>query len=65
MATTVQISDVTRQKLETLKEQLEAGTFDEVISKIADKELKAPKSMFGKIKMSPWTKKDRMKFHGE
>ena len=65
MATTVQISDTTRQKLETLKEQLAAGTFDEVISKIADKELKAPKSMFGKAKISPWKKTDRMKFHGE
>ena len=65
MATTVQISDTTRQKLETLKDQLSAGTFDEVISKIADKELKSPKSMFGKAKISSWKKSDRMKFHDE
>ena len=65
MTTTIQVSNTTRQKLESLKEQLSAVTLDEVISKIADKELKAPKSMFGKVKISPWTKKDRMKFHGE
>lgn len=65
MPTTVQISDTTRQKLEILKEQLSAGTLDEVISKIADKEIKSPKSMFGKAKISGWKKTDRMKFHGE
>lgn len=65
MPTTVQISDKTRQKLEILKEQEGVRTLDEVISRIADKELKTPKSMFGKAKISPWKKSDRMKFHGE
>lgn len=65
MPTTVQISDTTRQKLEILKEKGGLRSLDEVISKIADKELKVPKSMFGKAKISPWTKSDRMKFHGE
>ena len=63
--TTVQISETTRQKLEVLKTQEGLKTLDEVISKIADKELKIPKSMFGKAKISPWRKSDRMKFHGE
>ena len=65
MPTTVQISDTTRQKLEILKEQEGARTFDEIISVIVDKELKTPKSMFGKAKISPWKKSDRMKFHDE
>lgn len=63
--TTVQISDKTRQKLEILKEQERLKTLDEVISKIADKELKVQKSMFGKANVSPWKKSDRMKFHDE
>lgn len=65
MPTTVQISDTTRQKLEMLKDQEGLRTLDEVISRIADKELKSPKSMFGKAKISGWNKKDRMKFHDE
>ncbi len=65
MPTTVQISDTTRQKLEALKQKEGAHTIDEIISKLADKELKVPKSMFGRAKISPWTKADRMKFHGE
>lgn len=65
MPTTVQISNTTKQKLEILKEKEGFRTLDEVISKIADKELKVPKSMFGKARISPWSKADRMKFHGE
>ncbi len=65
MATTVQISDTTRQKLEVLKKKEGLGSLDEVISRIADKELKTPKSMFGKAKISSWKKSDRMKFHEE
>ena len=65
MSTTIQVSDKTRQKLEILKEQEGLKSLDEVISKIVDKELKVPKSMFGKAKISSWKKSDRMKFHGE
>ena len=65
MPTTVQISDTTRQKLEILKERERLRSLDEVISKIADKELKISKSMFGKSKISPWKKSDRMKFNTE
>ena len=63
--TTVQVSDMTRQKLEVLKKKEGLSTFDEVISKIADKELKIPKSMFGKAKITSWKKSDRMKFDEE
>lgn len=65
MKTTVQISNTTRQKLETLKEIEGLKTLDDVISKIADKELKSPKSMFGKARISSWKKSDRMKFNDE
>ena len=65
MKTTVQISSTTRQKLEALKEMEGLKTIDDVISKMADKELKSPKSMFGKAKISSWKKSDRMKFNGE
>ena len=65
MATTIQISDITRQKLGVLKEQEGLHTLDEVISKIVDRELKIPKSMFGRMKISGWKKSDRMRFHGE
>lgn len=63
--TTVQIRNTTKQKLEMLKEQEGLKTLDEVISKIVNKELKTPKTMFGKANISGWKKSDRMKFHGE
>lgn len=59
--TTVQISGATKQKLETLKEREDVRTFDEVISRMANKELKIPGSMFGKARLSPWKKSDRMR----
>jgi hypothetical protein len=65
MATTVQISDTTRQKLEVLKRKEGMKTFDEVISNMADKNLGTPKSMFGAAKIPSWKKSDRMRFDGE
>ncbi|MDI6721194.1 MAG: hypothetical protein QMD85_02295 [Candidatus Aenigmarchaeota archaeon] len=65
MPTTVQVSDTTRQKLETLKQKEGLQTLDEVISLMANRELNMPKSMFGKARISGWKKSDRMKLHGE
>lgn len=65
MSTTVQISDMTRQKLEMLKQEEGLRTLDEVISSMADERLKMPKTMFGKSKVSPWKKSDRMRFDAE
>lgn len=65
MKTTVQISNNTKQKLEMLKHQEGLKTLDEVISVMADKELKIQKSMFGRSKISPWKRSDRMRFRGE
>lgn len=64
MATTIQISDATRQLLEQVKEEEEASSYDEVIKKLLEKHTKTPKSMFGIGKgMKPWSKKDRMNLH--
>lgn len=65
MPTTVQIKEMTKQKLETLKNMKGLKTMDEVIEKMADNELGKPKSMFGKANISPWKKSDRLKLHGE
>ena len=65
MSTTVQVSETTRQKLEILKNKEKFQTIDQIISDMADKELKTPKSMFGKAKISSWKKSDRMKFDGK
>ena len=66
MTTTIQIKDSTKQMLEKLKEKEHAATYDDVISKIAAEKLKAPKSFFGAVKLSPYSReKDRMKFRTE
>jgi len=63
MVTTIQVRGSTKQMLEELKLQSNAENYDEVISKIIAEKLKAPKSLFGKIKLSPYVRrKDRMKF---
>ena len=60
------IKDSTKQMLEKLKDIEHAQTYDDVISKIAAEKLDTPKSMFGAVKLSPYSKKhDRMKFRGE
>ncbi len=63
MATTIQVRESTKQMLEELKLQSNAETYDEVIARVIAEKLKAPKSLFGKIKLSPYIReKDRMKF---
>ena len=63
MATTIQVSQLTRQVLEKLKTEEKAHSFDEVIQILVKKVDKVPSSMFGSATLSPWTKKDRMDFH--
>ncbi|HLC57233.1 MAG TPA: hypothetical protein VJH95_01535 [Candidatus Nanoarchaeia archaeon] len=65
MNTTIQVSQATRQKLELLKDKEELNSFNEVISRVVDKELKITDSFFGKLKVTPWRKADRMRIHGE
>lgn len=62
MPTTIQVSDSTKRILEMLKEKEKADSYDAVISKIAKEKLKLPKSMFGRVKLTPYSReKDRLK----
>ncbi len=64
MATTIQISDETKQLLEHLKTEEEAPSYDQVIKILLEEHTKIPKSMFGVGKeMKSWSKKDRMNLH--
>ncbi len=63
MPTTIQVSDSTKRILDMLKEKERADSYDVVIAEMAKEKLKIPKSMFGKVKLSPYSReKDRMKF---
>ena len=62
MATTIQISDTTKQVLEKLKEKEHALTYDEVIQHLVKKHTKVASSMFGTVKGLAWKKKDRLDF---
>ena len=50
MNTTIAISEQTREKLAMIKVKFGASSYDEVVSKLADKEARIPRSMFGKAK---------------
>ncbi len=56
MATTIQVSEVTRQLLERVKEKQKAKTFDIVIQTMARNEIKVPVSMRGSLKWRKWNK---------
>ncbi|MBI4896607.1 MAG: hypothetical protein HY832_03615 [Candidatus Aenigmarchaeota archaeon] len=64
MPTTIQVSERTRQRLQTLKEREGLKTFDAVIEKMINEELQMP-SLFGKATITSWKKTDRMTFHDE
>ncbi len=64
MATTIQVSDTTKQMLDMLKEKRQAKTHDILIQQLLERETKIPRSMFGAIKGLKWNKeKDRADFH--
>ena len=62
MATTIQVSETTRQMLEMAKKKVGAKSLDETLQKVLEEQLKAPKSMFGRMKgkMKPFTRKERL-----
>ena len=61
MATTIQVSDETKQLLETMKQQIDALTYDELIKRLLLQHAKIPNSMFGENKkIKQWKKSDRM-----
>ena len=65
MATTIQVSESTRQMLEKIKEIENRFTFDDVIAELVRDKLKVPTSLFGKGKgkISKFKKEDRLRFH--
>jgi predicted CopG family antitoxin len=56
MTTTIQISDTTKQLLETFK--TEKKTYDDIIRELAHKKLKIPKSGFGMTPGLSWNKEE-------
>lgn len=63
MATTIQVSDTTKQILEMLKEKKRMKTHDQLIQNLIEEEIAVPKSMFGAAKgLSKWKKEDRAEF---
>ena len=67
MPTTIQVSTITKQLLDMMKERDKAASYDAVLRKLLDTHLKIPKSMLGSApQLGGWNKEtDRMKFHGE
>ncbi|MBI2550227.1 hypothetical protein HYV83_03540 [Candidatus Woesearchaeota archaeon] len=64
MATTIQVSDTTKQLLDMLKEKKQAKTHDMLIQQLVQVEMKIPASMFGAVKgLKKWSKEDRFEFH--
>ncbi|MBS3139353.1 hypothetical protein J4207_06645 [Candidatus Woesearchaeota archaeon] len=61
MATTIQISDTTKQMLQYIKEKKHAASYEEVIVELVRKEAKVPASLFGAFTWPKWTKEDRPK----
>ncbi len=59
MTTTIQISDTTKQILESLKEKENVTSYDILLKNILKKHTKITKSMFGSIKGIKWKKEDR------
>ena len=63
MATTIQVSEATKQTLVWLKKKENFSNYDQVIQKLLSKETKIPKTMFGIEKNLTWRKEDRLKLN--
>lgn len=59
MATTIQISNTTKQILDFLKEKQYSDSYNAVLQNILKKHVKVSKSMFGSVKGIKWKKDDR------
>lgn len=66
MTTTIQVSDATKQVLDSLKKKEKADSYDQIIQELTRVKIKVPQSMFGSVKFSrPWSREDRMDFDNE
>ena len=59
MATTIQVSETTRQLLESYKKKNHASSYDVMLNTLISEKLNIPKSMFGTTKGMKWSKEDR------
>ncbi|HLC74418.1 MAG TPA: hypothetical protein VJH88_01020 [Candidatus Nanoarchaeia archaeon] len=57
MATTIQVSDLTKQRLQMMKEEKHASSYDVIIVEMINKEKKL-KSGFGIFKGMKWNKEE-------
>ena len=62
MATTIQVKEGTLRLLETLKEEMNARSNDEVLRVLLSEKLKIPRDMFGidRGKLTSFTEADRL-----
>ena len=64
MATTIQVSDTTKQMLDMMKEEKRIRTYDLLLEHLLQSEVTVPNSMFGAAKgLKKWSRKDRAEFH--
>ena len=61
MATTIQVSEKTRQMLEMVKRAAGTKTLDEALQRMLEEKTNVPASMFGRLKgkLKPFTRKER------
>jgi len=64
MSTTIQVSNITKQVLEKLKEKEHASSYDQVIQLLVRKHTPLAASLFGSVKGLAWKKKDRLELNG-
>ena len=62
MATTIQVSEETKQLLAFVKKREQASSYDEVILHLAKEHVHVPASLFGSAKGLKWKKEDRLQF---
>lgn len=64
MATTISVQESTRQRLQRIREETGAESYDEVIRELISQVRRTPDSLFGAhAKAKPFRKEDRAAFH--
>ncbi len=64
MATTIAVQEITRQRLQRIREETGAASYDEVIQELIARVHRAPDSLFGAHpRAKPFRKQDRANFH--
>ncbi len=61
--TTIQVKKTTLSGLDKVKKKFDASSYDKAISKMVEKEIKSPKSLFGAYPKLKKFKRDEDDFH--